>query len=655
MESQAHIQTQGVEPKVCRTLHLAFVCGGFNSTRSFYVLLKSILFYRTDKIHLHLMVDDISRTILTELFMFWTVPDLMIRYYNVTEYESDILWITSRHYSHRFGLMKLVFLSALIKDNPKLSRVMLLDTDMLALGNLRHIWDEFENFSGNRTNSKAIFGMVENQSDWYLNANKLSRTHRVWPALGRGFNSGLILVDLAKLSSLDWDYTWRQVTESEMISHLSTSLADQDIFNAVLRLHVNLVYRLPCYYNLQINDNTDNDESCPSRAAQKLIHWNSPYKLTTKNPKAIFYEYWYLTFRNWDAKLLEMSHCDQSVVLETSPKSISTASPSNLEIMCEDIRPRPHERLRTFLYFTEFELEQSPFDVTYVVHLSLDRLQVLDELASHWLGPISAAIYISELETDFLMTFMQNSNALSRRKNIGYHLVYRDHGFNYPINRLRNIAIRHASTPFVFVVDIDFLPSINLYGYLKQTIEELSSRINQSDPLTRRALVIPAFESLQYKFDYPMSKSELITRLNLGSISVFRDQIWPRGQAQTDYFRWRASTTMYRVEWKPEYEPFIVTGKNAIKFDERFVGFGWNKVESIMYLAAMGYEFLVLPEAFVIHKLHSASYDIMKHRQSHKYRSCIRLLRKTFISELRAKFPNFFTASNKTSAINGGI
>lgn len=627
------------------SIHIAIVSGEFNSTRNLYVLIKSVLFYRTNPIYLHLFVDQIAKTILTELFDTWQVPDLQVNFYNITQYESQVSWISSRHYSHRYGLMKLVFLSVLL-ENKELSKVILLDSDMLVLGNVNRLWLEFGNF--NKSKSKPVFGMVENQSDWYLDSGRPYNAHIVWPAIGRGFNSGLILVDLLELKNLRWQEIWHEVAESELISHFTTSLADQDIFNAVIKSRSFMVYVLPCNYNLQLNDQTDLSQACPEINADfKIIHWNSPYKLLSKNPKSEYFRNWYLTFRNWDGNLLKQSCCKKS--------SNKTESNGNLSYdpvqakFCRDIQPGPEKKLRTLLYFLEYELDQTQPDVTFVVHLSLDRLQVLDQLAMHWSGPISAAIYLSELETNLLMMSIEGSNNLNHRKNIGYHLVFRDYGFNYPINRLRNIALNNVLTPYVFLSDIDFLPSINLYEYLKRSISDLSTHQGK-DPLEQRALVIPAFENLQYKFDFPLSKAELLKQINLGSISMFREQIWPQGHAPTQYGKWKVSTKPYKVDWKPEYEPFIVTSKNVPRFDERFVGFGWNKVEHIMLLAALNYEFLVLPEAFVIHKFHSASYDIMKHRESLKYRVCIRQLRKTFLVELKSKFPEFLEEFKKTTS-----
>ena len=36
------------------------------------------------------------------------------------------------------------------------------------------------------------------------------------------------------------------------------------------------------------------------------------------------------------------------------------------------------------------------------------------------------------------------------------------------MNYLRNIALDHARTEYVFLTDIDFLPMVNMYNYLKE-------------------------------------------------------------------------------------------------------------------------------------------------------------------------------------------
>ena len=40
----------------------------------------------------------------------------------------------------------------------------------------------------------------------------------------------------------------------------------------------------------------------------------------------------------------------------------------------------------------------------------------------------------------------------------------------YPVNHLRNVALREVTTPYVFLCDIDFLPMTGLYEYLQKAV-----------------------------------------------------------------------------------------------------------------------------------------------------------------------------------------
>lgn len=94
------------------------------------------------------------------------------------------------------------------------------------------------------------------------------------------------------------------------------------------------------------------------------------------------------------------------------------------------------------------------------------------------------------------------------------------------------------------------------------------------------------------------------------------------------------------MKWENDFEPYIVVTKNVARYDERFVGFGWNKVSHIMELHVRGYRFHVLPDLFIIHMPHSPSKDIAKFRSSKIYRRCLKRLKDNFKLALITKFPN---------------
>ncbi|NXE56515.1 LARG2 glucuronyltransferase, partial [Casuarius casuarius] len=618
----------------CELLHVAIVCAGHNASRDVVTLVKSILFHRKNPLHFHLITDSVAHQILQTLFQSWMVPSVHVSFYNAEDLKlplppffpnsPEVSWIPNKHYSGIYGLMKLTLTKALPSN---LSKVIVLDTDITFATDIAELWAIFGKFS-----DKQVIGLVENQSDWYL--GNLWKNHKPWPALGRGFNTGVILLLLDRLRRLGWEQMWRLTAERELMSMLSTSLADQDIFNAVIKQDPALVYRLPCFWNVQLSDHTRSEQCYTEVSDLKVIHWNSPKKLRVKNKHVEFFRNLYLTFLEYDGNLLrrELFGC-ASLPSPPSDQLQQALEELDEDDPCYDFRRQHLTQHRVHLFFLqhEFPALTDPTDVTLVAQLSMDRLQMLEAICKHWAGPISLALYMSDAEAQQFLRYAQASEVLSARRNVAYHIVYKEGQF-YPINLLRNVALANTQTPYVFLTDIDFLPMYGLYDYLRNSIQQL-------ELLHRKAaLIVPAFETLHYRLTFPKSKAELLSMLDMGSLYTFRYHVWPKGHAPTDYAKWRTATVPYRVAWQPDFEPYVVVRQDCPKYDQRFVGFGWNKVSHIMELDAQEYELLVLPNAFMIHMPHAPSFDISKFRLSAGYRGCLQTLREEFHQDLSRRY-----------------
>ncbi|XP_011518188.1 xylosyl- and glucuronyltransferase LARGE2 isoform X2 [Homo sapiens] len=622
-------------PPKCELLHVAIVCAGHNSSRDVITLVKSMLFYRKNPLHLHLVTDAVARNILETLFHTWMVPAVRVSFYHADQLKPQVSWIPNKHYSGLYGLMKLVLPSALPAE---LARVIVLDTDVTFASDISELWALFAHFS----DTQAI-GLVENQSDWYL--GNLWKNHRPWPALGRGFNTGVILLRLDRLRQAGWEQMWRLTARRELLSLPATSLADQDIFNAVIKEHPGLVQRLPCVWNVQLSDHTL-AERCYSEASDlKVIHWNSPKKLRVKNKHVEFFRNFYLTFLEYDGNLLrrELFVCPSQPPPGAEQLQQALAQLDE-EDPCFEFRQQQLTVHRVHVTFLPHEPPPPrPHDVTLVAQLSMDRLQMLEALCRHWPGPMSLALYLTDAEAQQFLHFVEASPVLAARQDVAYHVVYRE-GPLYPVNQLRNVALAQALTPYVFLSDIDFLPAYSLYDYLRASIEQLGLGSRR-----KAALVVPAFETLRYRFSFPHSKVELLALLDAGTLYTFRYHEWPRGHAPTDYARWREAQAPYRVQWAANYEPYVVVPRDCPRYDPRFVGFGWNKVAHIVELDAQArqarqplllcptlqeYELLVLPEAFTIHLPHAPSLDISRFRSSPTYRDCLQALKDEFHQDL---------------------
>ncbi|XP_053545281.1 xylosyl- and glucuronyltransferase LARGE2 [Bombina bombina] len=577
--------------------------------------------YRRNPLHLHLITDSVAYHILGNLFHTWMVPSLKISFYNASELKQEVSWIPNKHYSGIYGLLKLTLTKALPSN---LTKVIVLDTDITFATDIAELWSIFRKFTG-----QQVLGLVENQSDWYL--GNLWKNHKPWPALGRGFNTGVILLLLDKLRLIGWEEMWRLTAERELMSMLSTSLADQDIFNAVIKGSSSLVYQLPCFWNVQLSDHTRSEQCYSELADLKVIHWNSPHKLRVKNKHVELFRTLYLTFLEYDGSLLrrELIGCPNG-----EPHGGQEAALAQLdeEDPCYDFRREGLSSHRVHLSFLPHQSPPpDPYDVTLVAQLSMDRLQMLELICRHWEGPMSLALYLSDAEAQQFLRYAQASEVLQSRTNVGYHIVYKE-GQLYPVNLLRNVALRNSQTPYVFLSDIDFLPMYGLYEYLRKSIEQ------QSIASSKTALIVPAFETLRYRLSFPKSKAELLSMLDMGALYTFRYHVWEKGHAPTNYAKWRTATTPYKVDWAPDFEPYVVVRRDCPEYDQRFLGFGWNKVSHIMELDAQEYELVVLPNAFIIHMPHAPSFDISKFRSSENYRVCVQMLKDEFHQDMSRRY-----------------
>ncbi|XP_044728692.1 LARGE xylosyl- and glucuronyltransferase 2-like [Chrysoperla carnea] len=617
----------------CEIIHVGLVCAGYNSSRIIVTLFKSILFHRRNPIHFHLMVDRKADKILKHLFNSWMLPEVKVTFYQAENYVKLVEWIPNKHYSGVFGLLKLLFPQILSKN---LSKIITLDTDVTILTDIAQLWKQFDNF----TEEQAI-GLVENQSNWYY--GKLWNNYKPWPAIGRGFNTGVMLLDINKLNNHNWTMLWRLTAAQYLGTYGSTGLADQDILNAIITNNPQFLFRLPCFWNVQLGDNTLSGSCYHDIIDIKIIHWNSPRKLEVENKDGNVLRVLYQTFLEYNGNFLRAPKfsCDNST------KNYMNIEPDSFDDECDILKEAQKKVWRTHLFIVDFDYEPSlnGNDVTLVTQLSFDRIQMIEQICNHWIGPASFTFYATDSEVQYILNYIQSIDVLKYRKNIAYHVVYKD-GDVYPVNYLRNVGLQNVNTPFVFLTDIDFLPMNGLYLSLKRYILKWFTSYKD-----KKALVIPAFETQRYRFSYPQTKDQLLNMLNQSMLFTFRYHVWTKGHESTNYKKWKTATLPYKIQWQPDFEPYVVIPNNrdiVPLYDTRFVGFGWNKVSHIMELNALQYEFIVLPDCYTIHLPHAPSYDIVKFRHSTTYRRCLKVFKDEFIRELKRKYSNTEEATAST-------
>ena len=604
----------------CETIQVAFVVGGYNATRGLATIIKSILFHRHNPLHFHFIVDSPARLIVDELISTWDIPSLKYTMYPLDQELLDaVLWIPNAHYSSIFGLLKVLLPKILPIDS-----IIVLDTDMIVLGDVAELWNHLLAIRRER----KWLGLVENQSQWYLGT--LWKDHKPWPALGIGFNTGAMLLDLSAMRNGGWNRIWTNITKKTLIDYKYTSLADQDIINAIIKERPEIIYTLPCSWNIQLGDHTHSEDCFMKSNWHHIIHWNSQLKTQLVHTRyAPYFRNLYDTFLQYDGNFQRQD------ILKCSTESNSTLNIEDLSQMsfCESFHAEGQKKFRAHLYyFGEKYTAYDEYDVTLITQLSIDRLQNVELLLRHWEGPITLVLYCTDSDLYQFLHYIESFSVWNKRLNVALHVVYKQGEF-YPVNLLRNIGLRYSNTPYVFITDIDFLPMFNLYNYLREAVRVLELKS------LKRALVIPAFEFLQYKNDFPKSKSTLLKLLQEGrGVQEFRHTIWHNGHSATNYDKWYKAHHPYKIKWKVDFEPYIVVRRNVTEYDTRFMGFGWNKVSHILELFAQDYEFIVLPDAFIIHSPHGPSPDVNRFRSHRNYRQCLNELKGTFIKELVDKY-----------------
>ncbi|OON18939.1 hypothetical protein X801_05200, partial [Opisthorchis viverrini] len=68
----------------------------------------------------------------------------------------------------------------------------------------------------------------------------------------RGINTGVLLINLQKLGKMSWHRMWMDTIQDLLNRTKNLRAADQDIYNAIFGIHPELLYEIPCTWNVQI-------------------------------------------------------------------------------------------------------------------------------------------------------------------------------------------------------------------------------------------------------------------------------------------------------------------------------------------------------------------------------------------------------------------
>ncbi|XP_013775359.1 beta-1,4-glucuronyltransferase 1-like [Limulus polyphemus] len=341
-------------------------------------------------------------------------------------------------------------------------------------------------------------------------------------------------------------------------------------------------------------------------------------------------------------------------------------------------------RIVNFLIHAEFSHQGSQVkqDVSIVTQATVNHLHYLSTISERWHGPISVVVFSLTQDiprtVEGILHLRQCFPAV--RYNTSFHLVYPlnnpqpessllpqfnvlqfgtcedlleklkavniaenyAHGVPYPNNLLRNVGRRNALTEFIFVIDIDLVPSDHLHEDFQVFAKE-NRLFLESHKDDKTVYVVPAFE-LKEGAAIPKQKTELLQLLELMEARPFYFELCWKCQKHTDYEAWQREpptsklAVLFEVLWRDPWEPFYIARNSVPLYDERFRQYGFNRISQVCEQHVAGYKFSVLNNAFVIHEGLKTPSSFHKDKDMDQERN--RILFRHFKAELKDKYPD---------------
>ena len=568
----------------CGTLHIAISVPG--RTTDTLLLLKSLLLYRQSPLHLHFVVpNDFVGKVTTKLMTTWKLPHLLFSVH-------DISSTGTFPGSMDFSLLSKLFLPSILPTDVK--RVLYLDTQYIIADDITELWK----IAMQKENCLLSLGIKTLDS----------------------LCSGKPLIALLNLEVMRHDH-WADKIIQATNSSISLCKAMKIKY-----------FKIPCAWDADLKAGSENHTS--SSVQYKAFRWSA----SNNTDMSMYFKKFIEFIGNFDGSLLTyapISHVrNRSISYDNYEDQeqllMKALEKGNEKLMCNLLKNQLKQVFRTLMHYygDPYYKPKNKLETTLVTQLSLDRLRTFNTLIKQWNGPISIAMYGTDADVAKFSAFVSTFEVLFQRSNVIVHIVFKQGPF-YPVNYLRNIALGAVRTQYVFLNDGDFIPVKGLFNYLLDQNKLIMNK--------KTLLVVPAFETSKFTLKFPASKRELLQQIRMKLVSQFCVACAHKTHAPTNYRTWFKARNPYQIEWAQHFEPYVVVRSDVARYDERFVGYGYNKVSQITELKAQGYRFVVIPEAFIIHTPHPPTID-KKIWEYKSFKMCINSIWEGFVSEMKMKY-----------------
>lgn len=271
---------------------------------------------------------------------------------------------------------------------------------------------------------------------------------------------------------------------------------------------------------------------------------------------------------------------------------------------------RKPSKVIPFFHSRHVTANSSVEEVTVVLHITIERWDNFLRTASRLETAISAVVHIKSKNEhseaavktleDIRQSIKQNEDLFRRKIDLHVVIDIFPRQFNY----WRNVARLYARTDYIFMLDVDFA--------IMSPIHEITSNPMYKAMLKEgnTALLLPAFEfhrgaKRTTVNDFPTDKGQVKSLLKEKKMILFHGMQNP-GHRCIGIKKWVEATEAYSVPcWAVNFEPYGVFNRHTVPWcDERFVGYGKNKISCWFELYLSGVEMKVLPDQFAIHQYH---------------------------------------------------
>lgn len=289
--------------------------------------------------------------------------------------------------------------------------------------------------------------------------------------------------------------------------------------------------------------------------------------------------------------------------------------------------------------------------ITYTTHADYSFMDNLVPLLEHWKGPISVALHAPGSDFKYTLesiAYLRDCTDPLVRELVTFHVYFstkhvpkevpkHSSVFNgyyncslppayanvtneqmyknqknllYPVNVGRNIARETAQTHFILPSDIELYPSANVIPQFLSMIAENKGPLLSKNPKVYPLHIFEVSASSQV----PENKTTLLEMLRNGTAIPFHKKVCPECHAVPKSKEWQqqketkdgqlhvfhvGKRTGRFVHWEPI---FIGTHADPL-YDERLSWEGKSdKMTQGYILCVMDYNFLILDNAFLVHK-----------------------------------------------------